>query len=373
MRVLHVYSGNLFGGIETMLLTLARRREACAMVEPVFALCFGGRLRDELALSGAEVRVLPETRASRPHTVRRARRALAGLLATDRVDWVVCHAPWAQALFGGVAKRAGTPVAFYVHDAFTGRHWTERWARRTRPDLILANSRYTAASAAGWFPGVASSVVFPPVDVDTPVLTVAERAAIRRQLETPPEHVVIVQASRMEAWKGHRGVLEALRRLRRVPGWTWWVTGGAQRPGEAAYRDRLVTAAEDLGVAARVRWLGERADVRRVLAAADLYCQVNRSPEPFGIAYVEALAAGLPVVAARAGGAAEIVDDSCGMLVPAGDPAALASALARLIADASLRATLGRGGPARARRLSSPATQIEALARALEDIAAVVA
>ena len=72
MRVLHVYSGNLFGGIETMLLTMARERALCPAIEPAFALCFEGRLGAELAATGVAVQRLPEVRASRPLTIRRA-------------------------------------------------------------------------------------------------------------------------------------------------------------------------------------------------------------------------------------------------------------------------------------------------------------
>ena len=126
----------------------------------------------------------------------------------------------------------------------------------------------------------------------------------------------------------------------------WWVVGGAQRPEEAAYVSELAAATRRLGIADRVRWLGERQDVRRLLAAADVHCQANIAPEPFGIAYVEALAAGLPVVASRSGGAIEIVDESCGVLVPPGDSEALAAALERLIVDRPFRAKLA---PARRR------------------------
>ena len=66
--------------------------------------------------------------------------------------------------------------------------------------------------------------------------------------------------------------------------------------------------------------------------------------------FVEALAAGLPSVSMDMGGAAEILTESCGVLVPRGDVPALASALARLIDDPGLRARLGENGPARARR-----------------------
>jgi glycosyltransferase involved in cell wall biosynthesis len=126
-----------------------------------------------------------------------------------------------------------------------------------------------------------------------------------------------------------------------------------------------MAASRHLGIADQVKWLGERQDVRRLLASADIHCQANLRPEPFGIAYVEALAAGLPVVASRAGGVTEIVDDSCGVLVPPGDSTALAAALDRLIRDRSFRATLAAAAPARARRLSDPATQMGRLADAM--------
>jgi glycosyltransferase involved in cell wall biosynthesis len=66
LKVLHVHSGNLYGGVETMLATLARERGACAGLESRFALCFEGRLKDELLATGASVHVLGAARVSRP-------------------------------------------------------------------------------------------------------------------------------------------------------------------------------------------------------------------------------------------------------------------------------------------------------------------
>jgi glycosyltransferase involved in cell wall biosynthesis len=105
--------------------------------------------------------------------------------------------------------------------------------------------------------------------------------------------------------------------------------------------------------------------VRDVLSAADIFCQPNASPEPFGIVLVEALAAGLTVVAAASGGAREVVDESCGELVPPGEPRALARVLRALVADAGRRGRLGGCGPARAAALCDPARQLGAVAAAL--------
>jgi glycosyltransferase involved in cell wall biosynthesis len=368
MRVLHVYSGNLYGGIETLLVTMARTRAICPAIEPEMALCFEGRLSAELAATGVSVHRLPEARASRPQTIRRARRALAAVIDAGRFDRVICHAAWSQALFGGVVKRAKVPLVFWAHDVATGAHWTERIARRVRPDLVICNSRYTADSVSRLYDNVPAIVLTYPIDTNATVLTAAERAALRQELDTPAEATVLIQVSRMEAWKGHAVAIDALAQLRERSGWVWWVVGGAQRPEEKAYASELAAATRRLGIEDRVRWLGERQDVRRLLAAADVHCQANAAPEPFGIAYVEALAAGLPVVASRSGGAMEIVDDSCGVLVPPGDARALAAALERLIVDRPFRATLAAGAPARARRLSDPATQMLRLADALTAI-----
>jgi glycosyltransferase involved in cell wall biosynthesis len=102
-----------------------------------------------------------------------------------------------------------------------------------------------------------------------------------------------------------------------------------------------------------------------LLAAADVYCQPNAGAEPFGISFVEALSAGLPVVTTRLGAAVEIVDDTCGSLVTPGDARALAAALGALLGSAGARGTLGDGGRRRAVALCDPAVQIRRIEQLL--------
>jgi glycosyltransferase involved in cell wall biosynthesis len=122
--------------------------------------------------------------------------------------------------------------------------------------------------------------------------------------------------------------------------------------------------AERLGIAERIRFLGQRNDVPQLLRAADLFCQSNLRPEPFGIAFIEALFAALPVVAVASGGALEIIDDSCGFLTPP-EAEAIAAAERVLIQDNVLRAALGSAGPRRAQMLCDVKTQINKLAEIL--------
>jgi glycosyltransferase involved in cell wall biosynthesis len=205
--------------------------------------------------------------------------------------------------------------------------------------------------------------------VPPPPTGARDRALVRAGFETPLTATVIVQASRMEAGKGHAVHLEALGRLRDSPDWVCWVVGGAQSRAEERYAERLRLDAARLGIADRVRFVGQRADVPRLLAAADVHCQPNVRPDSFGVAFVEALYAGLPVVTSALGGALEIVDASCGVLLPPGDAGALAASLRTLIDDPPRRRALGAAGPSRARSLCDPGQQVRRLAEALAGVA----
>ena len=163
LRVLHVHSGNLYGGVETFLTTLARDAAVVPEMQSSFALCFTGQLRADLTANAHPPSMLGAVRLSRPWTVWRARRALTRLLAARTFDVVVCHQAWAHAIFGPVVRRAGMPLVFWMHTSGEGRHWLDRMAARTPPDLVVANSQFTARNIAGWFPGTPIEIVYYPL------------------------------------------------------------------------------------------------------------------------------------------------------------------------------------------------------------------
>jgi len=300
MKVLHVSAGNLFGGVETLLVTLAKERSLCPQMQPHFALSFEGRLANELRGSGVGVHMLGNVRVSRPWTVLKVRRQLVKLLRQEGFDLVICHSCWPQAIFGPAVKSQQLPLVFWCHDTPKGRHWLEQWASQIRPDLTIANSRYTLAAVPKLYPGIRSETVYIPVVCPDIPERAGVRSSVRAELNTPEEATVIIQASRLERWKGQSVLLSALAQLRELQNWVCWIAGGAQRPHEAEYLRELEEQAQKMGIAERVRFLGQRADVPRLLAAADIHCQPNTGPEPFGIAFVEALYAGLPVVTTAA-------------------------------------------------------------------------
>jgi glycosyltransferase involved in cell wall biosynthesis len=365
LRILHLYSGNLYGGIERLLSTFARERHLSPGIEPAFGLCFRGQLSDELLTVRVPVIDLGPVRFSRPWTLWRARMRLGRLLRQERFDVVMTHAAWPHAAFARTVQAAELPLAHWVHNVMTG-HRFEKRAARVLPGLIVANSRFTADSVPNVFPGVRTEVIYCPVSA--PTASSALRAAVRAELNTPADDVVIIQASRLERLKGHSVLVEALGRLRHRGGWTAWIAGGPQKVGEAEYLAELRRRAGALGIEGRVRFLGQRRDVARLLGGADVLCQPNTGPESFGIAFVEALYAGRPVVTVDVGGGREIIDSRCGVLVPPNDSGAVAAALAELIADPVRRSALSAAAPARAAELCDPHRQLGRLAELLRCI-----
>lgn len=361
MRVLHLSSGNQYGGIERVLVASARHRTSAPM-DPAYAFCFPGRVSEEIRASGAPVHDLGPVRASRPWTVWRARRRLARLLAVGGFDVAVTHACWPHAMFAPVVRHARVRLAHFVHGVLGSGHWTERRAARTVPDVLIANGRFTATTVGRVFPSLAPVVVRCPVELGQ---ASADRDVTRSRIAVARDAFVILLAARIEAGKGHDVLIDALARLPDLGPLECWIAGGPHGSIGRRVLENLTRRVVGSGVGSRVRWLGERADVPDLLAAADVLCQPNTAPESFGVGFVEALAAGVPVVTSAIGGALEIVDESCGVLVPPGDVEAVACALRALIVDPARRRSLGAAGPARARGVADPAMRLRELAAAL--------
>jgi len=357
MKVLHIYAGNLFGGIETFLISLAKGQHLCPEMTSHFALCFEGKLAQELRHNQAPVHLLGNVRISRIWTIWRSQQQLKQLIDRENFDVVICHACWSQAIFGRVVTK---PLVFWCHDVILGDHWLDRLARTVKPKLAIANSTYTRTSLEKFY-DVPTTVILCPVY--PPVITEKDHnlQQTRQSLNTNPEKIVIIQVSRLERWKGQSLLLSALGQLRDLSTWECWIVGGVQRPQEEVYLQELRSQAQSLGIINQVKFLGQRSDVPNLLAAADIHCQPNLGAEPFGITFIEALYAGLPVVTTNMGGGAEIVNSSCGILVEPKNSTELAKALRSLIINSAQRQELGSHGHTRAKQLCDPAQQINQL------------
>lgn len=361
MRLLHLYAGNLFGGIERFLITLQVEKDACSSMSHEFGLCFEGKTAAELRRLNALVHMLGEVKVSRPWTVLAARQRLRRVISEGQFDAVITHSYWPHAVFAPAVQRAGKPVIFWAHDTPDGKGWLQKWAGMIKPDHVISNSRYTDSHVPLLFGKVASTVIYYPVSPSPPLDRPAVRRTIREELRTPEDKVVIVHSARMEPWKGHVLLISALEKMKANPQWHCWIAGGVQRPHEQEYLRQLQDQAAGAGIGDRVQFLGQRSDIPKLLAAADIHCQPNLGPEPFGIAFIEALYAGLPVVTTAIGAPAEYLTADCAMLTPAEDATTLASRLDELAHSGMLREQMGTAGPKLARHLCGPSESLERL------------
>lgn len=331
-----------------------------------FVIATDGRLLSELRDRDAHVHFFGDVRLSHPSSVVRARHHFRNLLRRRSYSAVICHAPWSHAIFAGVARGCGLPVILWQHDRASGTPLVERACRAAGADLVICNSKWTETTARFLQPHVPHRVIYCPVSAAA-VMPADTKREVRKALDAPLDVVAILSASRMEPWKGHLPLVRALSTLNTLP-WVLWIAGGARRPHEHAHATAVFDEVRRLGLGSRVKVLGERQDVDRLLAAADVLAQPNTEPEPFGIIFAEALRAGVPVVTTAMGGAPEIVDDSCGLLVPPHDPDALVSALQSVVSDRALRHALGTAGPGRVATICDPSRVLTQLSDAIASL-----
>lgn len=347
-------------------MTLAGHASYSAGVEHHFALCFQERLARELRSAGASVHHLPEARVSNVFSVLRARRRLRELLQAFRFDLAIVHSAWSHVLFAVEIRRAGLPEIFWLHTRAAGDSALERMASMRFPGGVISVSRWVDESAANLFPSVPSFVVYTPFASE--MAYASSRSDIRQENGAKEYDVIILQASRMESWKGHRELLEALALLRDEPRWVCWIAGDVERAEEQSYFDGLRQLVRELSIEGRVRFLGQRDDVSALMRGADIYCQPNREAEGFSIVFLEACLAELPIVTSAIGGALEIVNDQCGALVAPRRADLVANALRRLIANPALRRRMGMNGRQRALERCEAGRQFGALERVFRQV-----
>ena len=223
------------------------------------------------------------------------------------------------------------------------RYRANRWTIGLvdRVIAVSANVRDFCVSHVG-LPAQKLVVVYNGVTV--PQDTQLSRPRARSELALPNDGLVIGTVARLDKVKG---IDVLLRSLSKVNAATLVIVG------DGPERQALETLAQDLGIAERIHWTGNRRDVEHLLSAFDLLVQPSLH-EGLPNAVLEAMACGLPVVATAVGGTPEVVEDGVtGMLVPPRVPDALADGVNHLLRDHTLRRKMGQAGRERVETLFS--------------------
>jgi glycosyltransferase involved in cell wall biosynthesis len=329
----------------------------------VVGACADGPLAAKVRSEGFRVEAMPFVRGYDPRDHFRAFRRAVELFRREQFDLVHVHTPIASLIGRFAAARAAVPRSVYTaHGFYFHEHmaWPKRaafmaleWAGGRFTDTLFTQSAEDAATARAYGlcrtgdilaigNGSDPARFFPASPHD------ADRVALRRSLGIDGDAPVIAVIGRLVAEKGYAELFEAMRTVAA----RLWVIGERLKSDHAEAIDRAIDAAQsDPILKTRIQFLGYRADVPALLRAADIFVlPSHREGMPRSI--IEAMLSRLPVVATNIRGAREeVVAGETGYLVPMRDPAALAAALSRLVADSRLRQRLGDGGLARAREL----------------------
>lgn len=363
IKIVHVVLGLDVGGLERMLLRLLAHTDRARYAPVVCALDAPGVLAPELAALGVPLTLMRR----RPGIDARLPWRLSAWLRREGARLVHTHNP-SPHFYGALAAQLarGPRVVHTKH----GRNAPD--VRRkvllnrisaALSDRVVAVSQDTAVVALDIERVSPRKVVTILNGVDTREFRPGyDAAAARAWLGVPASGFHVGCVARLEPVKDHRTLLQAFARFRAVrPDAHLTLIG---RGSEAA---ALEARAAEPDLRGAVTFAGERGDVAPLYAAFDVFALASRS-EGISLTLLEAAAAGLPIVATRVGGNAEVVGEgSSGLLVPPADPVALADALAAVAARPD-RAALGAAGRARVEQRFSA----ERMARAYDALYAEV-
>jgi len=275
---------------------------------------------------------------------------LLALFRRERPDLVHAHMPISGFLARVAARVAGVPRVAYTCHGFLFNQpasWPRRaaafameWVGGRLTDIYLTVSTEEAADARRL--GVSARAIAVGNGRDPAIFhpDPAARARVRAEFGVGEDRVVVIAVSRLVRHQGYPELLAAMRDVDAE----LWVAGERLASDHGEDLEPAFAAA---GLGSRLRRLGYREDIPSLLAAADIFALPSHF-EGLPMSVIEAMLAGLPVVATDIKGPREqVVDGETGLLAPAMQAAPLAVVLRRLAGDVGLRARMGRAGRAR--------------------------
>ncbi|MEO0811662.1 MAG: glycosyltransferase [Myxococcota bacterium] len=354
-RICHVASGDLWAGAEVQAYEMMAALHGAPEFEVSAIVLNDGPLRDALRAAKVPTTLLPESSL----TFDRLAGGLRRIVRRDGIQLLHSHRykenllVWAgTTLMRDRPKRVQT-----VHGAvepFSGFRGAKMKAiraadfalARSRFDLVHTVSHDLARRLEDELCGATLTTIHNAVRLDGEWPSPADA---RRELAIERDALVVGALGRLEPVKNIASLLRVLKQMNR-PHLVVLIAG------DGSERAELERLAQALGIAAQVRFLGFRDDVRTVLAALDVYVMCSHH-EGIPTSLLEAMASELPCVCTAVGGIVEVVDESCGVLVAAGDENRFAGALEALLRDRPRRLALGQAAKTRVHERFSVAQQ----------------
>lgn len=258
---------------------------------------------------------------------------LTEVMTALRPQATLFWSPRAQ-LYGAPAHRAAdaTGRTHWVQHVMPSEFWIHRAASDLPTDAVICVSHAVEAQQRRLYPSTSTRVVHPCASP----LRLTSREEARRLLGQTTARPLIGVIGRVEPWKGQDVAVRMLDRLEtRGMMAELALIGEATSPTWPTFGQEVAAEAASLGLADRVHFVGHTSNVDAMLPGLDAVVCSSRE-EGFGLAVLEAMAAGLPVIATRCGGVEDLIEDRVhGRLVDVDDPDALAEAVWETLTDES--------------------------------------
>lgn len=262
---------------------------------------------------------------------------LVRFLRSEDIDLLHTHLTMANILGASAGRVAGIPVVTSLHNTTmtTAEHpvWSplETLLLRTAVRQVIAVGWQTAEAHQDRLGGKPVLVLPNAVPIPEPLVP-KDRRQIRRELVGDPDVPLLISVGRLEEQKGMPDLLQAFADLQRTHPRASLVIAG-----DGSLRPELENQVLQQGLSGKARFLGLRRDIPELLGAADIFVSASLW-EGLPVATLEALAAGLPVVATAVGDVPRVVVQEAGLLFPPRQPAELAGGLRQLLDNPELRA-----------------------------------
>ena len=381
-----LHSSDDLYGADQILLQLVKtidRQRFCPIVVLPDDMLHVGLLSAELSKIGIEYLHLPllivRRRYLQPRALKQlAYRAVWGTLAVrrlvrDRNAAVVYGFTFAVLAAPLAAIFSHRPLVMHAQEVLGKPDWLRRLlhASFVRPaQTVICIAAAVRNNILGDEPSAAAKLRI--VHNGLAIRRLPERSSreIRAELGLPEDQPVIGMIGRVSAWKGQSILLQAAALLRDRGVVCHCVAIGGVFDGDERPRENLLKQRTSLGMEGRFTLIDFRSDAKQLFPAFDIFVLPSVEPEPFGMVLLEAMAFAVPVVASRAGGPLEILNEArTGLFFTPGNPESLAEVLEHLMENPEERKELGLAGRRKVEESFTLERQVRQIEDILEDVA----
>ncbi|HET6669922.1 MAG TPA: glycosyltransferase family 4 protein [Pyrinomonadaceae bacterium] len=347
MKILQISSAQAFGGGERHLVDLANSLSARGH-EVHAVLRFNSPLRGELKLASKNVKTLPLRNALDAQSAN----GLAKLVALNGIEIVHAHMARDYPLAAyAVRRNPGARLIVTRHVLFPlNRLHKVTLAHVSR---VIAVSHAVARELQAQALVARNKITVIQNGVDVRKIEDArnrfDRSEFCRRWDLPAEGALVGSVGTLTLLKGHEDFLQAAAKVRDSNPSAFFIISAPESAATQEYRRRLKHLIQQLGLSSRVRLMGRMDDISELYCALEVFVSASHS-ESFGLAIVEAMAAGVATVATDTAGAQEIIEDgSSGVLIPIGAIPTMAEAIRQLLIDPQRRKKLAEEARRRVR------------------------